>query len=172
MVHEPLDYCFPPIARRDATALILGSLPGRKSLERQQYYAHPQNQFWKLVAAVFEVPIPARYVQRKQLLTANGIALWDVFAAAERPGSLDSAIVHGSAETNDFRAFLRKHSCLRQVFFNGSKAEQAFRRYVLPSLGDQFQHIEYARLPSTSPAHAAMTFAQKLGRWRVIRTSR
>jgi TDG/mug DNA glycosylase family protein len=164
--------CFPPIARRDAHTLILGSLPGRQSLEQQQYYAHPQNQFWKLVAAAFETEPPTSYAARQALLAANGIAVWDVFAAAERPGSLDSAIVQETAETNDFREFLASHPGVRRVFFNGRKAEEIYRRRVLTTLGRDFPDIRYASLPSTSPAHAGMTFAQKLAQWRAIRPPR
>jgi len=162
------DRCFPPIARRDAEALILGSLPGRKSLERQQYYAHPQNAFWKLMAEIFRADPASSYAQRTRLLTRNRIALWDVFAAAERPGSLDSAIVHHTAEANDFREFFRAHPRIRRVFFNGRKAEDIFRRRVLPQIAAEFPHIEYVGLPSTSPAHAGMAFAKKLQRWRAI----
>src|SRR5204863_3711103 len=88
------DRCFPPISRQDAETLILGSLPGRKSLQMQQYYAHPQNAFWKLMGAIFDIDPSASYAERTRTLLRNRIALWDVFAAAERPGSLDSAIVH------------------------------------------------------------------------------
>jgi len=164
-----LDRCFPPVARADAETLILGSLPGRKSLEMQQYYAHPQNAFWKLMAAIFEVEPLSDYEQRKRLLIRNRIALWDVLAGAERPGSLDSAIVHASAEANDFRRFLLEHPKIRRVFFNGRKSEEIFRRRVLPAIAAEFPHIEYAGLPSTSPAHAGMSFAKKLARWRAIR---
>jgi len=162
------DRCFPPVSRKDAETLILGSLPGRKSLEMQQYYAHPQNAFWKLVAAVFEVEPTTNYSQRKRLLADNGIALWDVLEAAERPGSLDSAIVHATAEANDFRKFFRRHPKIRRVFFNGRKSEEMYRRRVLPEIAADFPDIEYAVLPSTSPAHAGMSFAQKLERWRAI----
>jgi double-stranded uracil-DNA glycosylase len=163
------DRCFAPIARRDATTLLLGSLPGRKSLEMQQYYAHPQNAFWKLVATIFGAGGSLSYRRRVQLLTTNRIAVWDVLAAAERPGSLDSSIVHASALANDFAAFFRAHPHIRRVFFNGRKAEQMYRRFVLPTIGPGFSHIRYECLPSTSPAHAGMTFAKKLGRWRRIK---
>src|SRR3954462_11166774 len=96
------DRCFPPIARRDAHTLILGSLPGQRSLQMQQYYAHPQNAFWKLMAAIFETDGTAPYPRRVRVLRQNHIAVWDVVAAAERPGSLDSSIVHASALANDF----------------------------------------------------------------------
>src|SRR3569832_790380 len=101
------DRCFPPIAGREAHTLILGSLPGRKSLEAQQYYAHPQNAFWKLMARIFDFDPALSYTERTRVLQRHGIALWDVFAAAERPGSLDSDIVHATAEANDFRGCFR-----------------------------------------------------------------
>jgi double-stranded uracil-DNA glycosylase len=162
------DRCFPPISRPDAETLILGSLPGRRSLEAQQYYAHPQNAFWKLMAAIFGIPPAADYAERTRTLMENRIALWDVFAAAERPGSLDSAIVQATAEANDFREFFRAHPHVRRVFFNGRKAEEIYRRRVLPQIAAEFPQIQYAGLPSTSPAHAGMTFATKLTRWRAV----
>jgi len=169
MTRAARDHCFPPIARRDAHTLILGSLPGRKSLEMQQYYAHPQNAFWRLIAAIFEVEPTSNYRERKRLLLSHHVAVWDVLAGAERPGSLDSAIVHASAEANDFRRFLRRHPRIRRVCFNGRKSEEIFRRRVLPQIAAEFPHIEYVSLPSTSPAHAGMSFAKKLAHWRVIR---
>jgi hypoxanthine-DNA glycosylase len=163
------DRCFPPIARRDARTLILGSLPGRRSLEVRQYYAHPQNAFWKLIGAIFEVPVMPPYARRVKILTANRIALWDVLAAAERPGSLDSSIVHASALANDFRAFFRAHPQIGRVFFNGRKAEALYRRFVLPELGDEFVEMRYESLPSSSPAHAGLAFARKLERWQRVK---
>ena len=165
------DRCFPPIARRDAHTLILGSLPGQRSLQMQQYYAHPHNAFWKLMAAIFEAPIGLPYTRRVRLLEKHRIALWDVLEAAERPGSLDSSIVHASALANDFAKFFRAHSRIRRVFFNGRKAEEMYRRFVLPTLGEEFSYIRYEGLPSTSPAHAGMTFAKKLDRWSRIKES-
>jgi hypoxanthine-DNA glycosylase len=168
MAQSTYDRCFPPIATRAAHTLVLGSLPGRKSLEMQQYYAHPQNAFWKLIAHIFDVAPDLTYAQRTRVLTRNGIALWDVLAGAERPGSLDSSIVHATAEANEFREFFRAHPKLRRVFFNGRKSEEIYRRRVLPQIEAEFPLIRYAGLPSTSPAHAGMSFAQKLARWRVI----
>jgi len=166
------DLCFPPAAQSDAAVLILGSLPGRKSLELQQYYAHPQNAFWKIVAQVFGASSSLPYKRRLEILTANRIALWDVLGAAERPGSLDSSIVHATAKANDFAAFFRAHPRIRRVFFNGQKAEALFRRQVLPALGPEFESLLYEQLPSTSPAHAGMTFAKKLDRWQRIKETR
>lgn len=165
------DRCFAPIANRRAETLILGSLPGRKSLQMQQYYAHPHNAFWKIIGALFDAGGVLPYSRRVQLLTSHRIALWDVLAAAERPGSLDSSIVHASALANDFAAFFRTHPRIRRVFFNGRKAEQMYRRFVLPGLPSEFADMKYESLPSTSPAHAGMPFAKKLDRWRRIRES-
>jgi hypoxanthine-DNA glycosylase len=163
------DVCFPPVGNRDARVLILGSLPGRKSLQMQQYYAHPQNAFWKLIAQIFSVESSLPYTRKLRILTANRIALWDVLAAAERPGSLDSSIVHASARANDFAAFYRSHPRIRRVIFNGRKAEELYQRFVLPGLPAGFDALTYESLPSTSPAYAGMTFAKKLERWRTIK---
>jgi TDG/mug DNA glycosylase family protein len=136
----------------------------------QQYYAHPQNAFWKIICELFAAPSPLPYTRKVKILTAHQIALWDVLAAAERPGSLDSAIVHATARTNDFAGFYRSHPQIRRVFFNGRKAEELYRRLVLPGLGNEFEELHYECLPSTSPAHAGMTFARKLEHWRRIRS--
>ena len=162
--------CFPPLVEAGAHTLILGSLPGQRSLQMQQYYAHPQNAFWKLIAELFGVTSPLPYTQRVKILTDHGIALWDVLAAAERPGSLDSSIVHASARANDFAAFFRSHPHIRRVFFNGRKAGELYRRLVLPRL-PEFAGLVYDDLPSTSPAHAGMSFAEKLDRWTRIKES-
>ncbi len=166
------DRCFPPIANRRAETLILGSLPGRRSLEMQQYYAHPHNSFWKIIGAIFGADAVLPYARRVKLLTNHRIAVWDVLAAAERPGSLDSSIVHASASANDFAAFFRAHPHIRRVFFNGRKAEQMYRRFVLPGLPSEFSDMEYECLPSTSPAHAGMPFVKKLDSWRRIEESK
>ena len=158
------DECFAPVAQADATVLILGSLPGRKSLDMQEYYAHPQNAFWKIVASLFGAASSLPYKRRLNILTSHQIALWDVLSAAERPGSLDSSIVPQSAVPNDFAAFFRAHPRIRRVYFNGQKAEALYRRRVRPALGQEFGLV-YECLPSTSPAHAGMTFAKKLDRW-------
>lgn len=163
------DECFLAIAKPDAETLILGSLPGQRSLQVQQYYAHPQNAFWKLIAQIYGADPRLPYLQRVEILTANRIALWDVLAAAERPGSLDSSIVHASARANDFAAFYRAHPLISRVYFNGRKAEELYGRFVLPGLSSDFAAIRYVSMPSTSPAHAGMTFAEKLARWKKIK---
>jgi hypoxanthine-DNA glycosylase len=163
------DECFPPIVDHGAHTLVLGSLPGQRSLQLQQYYAHPQNAFWKLIEQMFGATSPLPYTRRVKILTDHGIALWDVLAAAERPGSLDSSIVHASARANDFAAFFRSHPQIRRIFFNGRKAEEMYRRFVLPALPGEFAGLRQECLPSTSPAHAGMSFAEKLERWKTIK---
>lgn len=159
---------FPPIADAHARILILGSLPGQVSLQRQQYYAQPQNAFWKIMGRLFGAGPGLPYANRVQGLLGNGIALWDVCAAAHRPGSLDSAIVHSSVVPNALAAFLANHPDVRLVCFNGSKAAELYRRLVLPGLPNTLHAIRYATLPSTSPAHAAMPFEEKLTRWAAV----
>jgi len=169
MTKAALDECFPPIAKPDAEILILGSLPGQRSLQMHQYYAHPQNAFWKLMARIFQSEVSLPYTQRVEILTTNRIALWDVLAAAERPGSLDSSIVHASARANDFETFFRTHPRISRVCFNGRKAEELYRRFVLPGLSAEFAAISHVSMPSTSPAHAGMPFAEKLVRWKTLK---
>lgn len=155
--------CFAPVADRRAVLLVLGSMPGAASLAAGRYYAHPRNSFWPIVEAVLgggrQLPYPARL----RLLKANGVALWDVLGSCVRPGSSDSAIT--SARVNDFSAFFRAHPNVGAVLFNGSKAEECYRRYALPSLPPGLR-LRYRLLPSTSPAHAALTPARKLAAWR------
>ena len=153
---------FPPIARPDARILILGSLPGERSIAAQQYYAHPQNAFWRIMRELFG--IEGDYRSRCEQLTRRRVALWDVLHSSVRPGSLDSAIRLDSAVTNDFAAFFVEHPHLRLIAFNGRKAEQLFARNV----GEAVPETQVPRigLPSTSPAYAAMPFSGKLAAWR------
>jgi len=162
---------FARIAGPDAVVLILGSLPGRRSLAEQQYYAQPQNAFWKIMGELFDAGPGLNYAERTQRLTEHSIALWDVVASAERAGSLDSSIVGASVEVNDFRGLFRVQPQLELVFFNGAKAAELYERRVLPGLNGEFEHIRYERLPSTSPAHAAMRFEEKLERWSIVKAA-
>jgi TDG/mug DNA glycosylase family protein len=154
---------FRPIAARDARILVLGSMPGAESLRREQYYAHPQNQFWKIMEALFGIDRASPYAARVRALKARRIAVWDVLHSCVREGSLDTRIEDEIA--NDFAAFFRAHPGLRYVFFNGAKAEASYRRHVQIHSGSA---IRYARLPSTSPAHASLSAARKLAAWRAI----
>jgi TDG/mug DNA glycosylase family protein len=162
----PLEYGFPPVAAADARILILGSMPGRASLDVVRYYAHPRNAFWRIMGDLLGAGPELPYEQRLQKLTAAGIALWDVIAACERYGSLDADIVTGSVQANDFATFFAAHPGIVQIYFNGTAAETAFQRHVLPGLGDRVPLLQ--RLPSTSPAHAARGYAEKLSAWSVL----
>ncbi|WP_421861793.1 DNA-deoxyinosine glycosylase [Motiliproteus sp.] len=157
---------FAPVIDAGAKLLILGSMPGQRSLEQQQYYAHPRNAFWPIMAELLGFDVDLPYNERLAQLTRHGIALWDVLAECRRPGSLDSSIVEQSIRPNDFAALLDLHPTIGAIFFNGAKAEQAFKRYVLPTLSDRQQQLTRQRLPSTSPAHAAMKLSQKKLFWK------
>lgn len=159
---------FPPVARRDARVLVLGSLPGVRSIEAQQYYAQPRNAFWAIMDVLADAGPELGYAARLAALKRAGIALWDVAAGAVRPGSLDSAIVPASVEANDFAGFFARHRQIRAVFFNGAKAAELYRRLVIPTLDEPFAALATYRLPSTSPAHAAMPFTAKLDAWRMV----
>jgi hypoxanthine-DNA glycosylase len=156
---------FPPIAGPDARALVLGSMPGAASLRQQQYYAHPHNAFWRIMAALLQFDPGLDYAGRAAALVRHQVALWDVLAACERPGSLDAAIVPDSVVPNDFAGFLAQHAGVTRICFNGATAERLFKRHVSPTL-DPGREIDMLRLPSTSPAHAGMPYAQKLQAWR------
>jgi len=152
---------FPPVVQSDARVLVLGSLPGRRSLMEQEYYAHPQNAFWPIMNEIFG--IGGSYIERCTGLTKHNVALWDVLQASVRPGSMDADIRLETALVNDFVAFLFKYSGIEQIIFNGKKAEQLFHRLV-PT--EKIQHIHMTGLPSTSPAYAAMPFRGKLSAWK------
>ncbi len=155
---------FPPVADEHATVLILGSMPGKESLRQQQYYAHPANAFWKIMGELCSARPDMPYVQRLQALTEAHIALWDVLKSCERKSSLDSHI--RAEQANDFTSFFRRHPHITHVFFNGAKAEQSFRKFVLEK--QEMPPLVFQRLPSTSPAHAGMRYAEKLELWKSI----
>ena len=164
-------HSFPPIAAPDARVLVLGSMPGVASLRLRQYYGHPQNAFWNIMAELLGFDAALDYTERCAALVHHGIALWDVLAACERDGSLDSAIAPASSVPNDFAPFLERHRQIDRLCFNGAAAERLFQRHVLPGLVSG-AGLALQRLPSTSPAHAGMPFAQKLQAWRVVRPAR
>ncbi len=157
---------FAACAAADAHTLILGSMPGVASLEADRYYAYPRNAFWRIMGELYAAGPELDYPQRLQILAAKRIALWDVIHSCHRPGSLDSAITADGLITNDFNGFFKRHLHIRQVCFNGQKAASLFKRKVLPTLDGDF---EYLTLPSTSPANAASSYADKLAAWAVIR---
>ncbi|GMR21376.1 MAG: DNA-deoxyinosine glycosylase [Gammaproteobacteria bacterium] len=159
---------FAAIEDASASVLILGSMPGVLSLREQQYYAHPRNVFWGIMGELMGAYPSEPYERRVNLLRSRKIALWDVLQSCTREGSLDSAIDETTLVTNDFTSFYQSHPGIERVYFNGSKAEQVYRRYVKDVIVDLSPRIHYQRLPSTSPAHAAKSFEEKLAVWKCI----
>jgi hypoxanthine-DNA glycosylase len=149
-----------PIADAGTRLLVLGSFPGAASLRAQQYYGHPQNGFWKILGALWDLPLPRLdYEARVAALLAHGLGVWDVYASCEREGSLDTAI--RCAELNDFAALRERCPALQAIAHNG---------------GESFRHARLTRgfglpvhrLPSTSPANASWSFDRKLAAWREV----
>lgn len=155
---------FAPIVSGVDQVLILGSMPGVRSLQEAFYYAHPRNAFWPMMAACLDVPGLAQAQRQTQVetLQAHGIALWDVLAQCQRSGSLDAAIAQ--PVVNDFERFFQTHTQIRQVLFNGQKAHQLFQRWVLPNQALP-QALVYHVMPSTSPANARLSFENKRDFW-------
>jgi hypoxanthine-DNA glycosylase len=153
---------FPPVADARSRVLVLGTLPGEESLRRSQYYAHPRNLFWPIVFGLFGATPPPGYDERLQFALERGIALWDVVAAGEREASADSTI---RAEVpNSIGELIGSHPELRAVAFNGSGARRLYDRHFR-----RHPDLTYLALPSTSPAHARLGFAEKLAEWRLLR---
>lgn len=152
---------FPPLVNQNSKILILGTMPGEKSLELQEYYGNKGNSFWKLLFTLFDQPLPATYTEKKQLLEENDIALWDVLAYCERTGSLDSNIRNEKA--NDFESFYKKYPSIKHVFFSSKNASKFYDKYV-----GRRKDIQYTILPSPSGANASKSFMQKLEEWETI----
>ena len=158
----PVIRSFPPIVDSHSRILILGSMPGVESLRKQQYYAHPRNQFWKIIFTLFEEPLEESFSKRIAFLKDRGIALWDVIAECFREGSLDSSIKE--EKVNNFKDFFCQYPNIKYVFFNGVKAYETFRKQI----GFDFPGLTFKKLPSTSPANA-VKFEIKLQEWAEIK---
>lgn len=155
-----------PVCAEGARILVLGSMPGVASLRAQRYYAHPRNAFWPMAARILGFDPGLSYEARMAALAARGVALWDVLAACDRKGSLDSAIDRATLVPNDFATFYARHPGILRVCFNGAAAADLYARHVLPRLASRHRAIECVRLPSTSPANAAIPYADKLRAWQ------
>lgn len=149
-----------PVFDAGVRVLVLGSFPGAASLQAAQYYAHPRNGFWPVMAALLGEPdLPARpYAQRLEALLGQGVGLWDAVASCVREGSLDTAIE--SALPSDLPALLQRLPALRAIACNGALAHREARAI----LGDPV--LPLLKLPSTSPAHAGLSLADKIAAWR------
>ena len=155
--------CFEPVVDERTRLIVLGSLPGEKSLERQQYYGHRQNQFWKLMSKVVDHDlVPLDYGSRLKILLAHEVGLWDVIAEANRHGSLDGNI--RNREHNDLNDLLRRYPSVKAIAFNGKTAH----RVGLKILGGDATRYRIVELPSSSPAYT-LAEAEKARRWRVLR---
>jgi hypoxanthine-DNA glycosylase len=161
-------HSFDPISDAASRVLILGSMPGKVSLRAGQYYAHPQNAFWKVLGALFDFEPGFSYEGRIASLREHRIALWDVMQSCVRKTSLDSDIAESSIVSNPFAGFLRDHPEIHTICFNGAKAEASWRKHVLPQL-PQVDGIAYHRLPSTSPANASISYNDKVKAWEILR---
>ena len=185
---SPRLYGLPPIADHRTQLLVLGSFPSATSLARQQYYAHPQNQFWTILQAIWPssqgMVCANSYEKRSQLLLDHGLGVWDVYASCERQGSLDAAI--RKPEVNDFARLLTLCPQLRAIAHNGGESYR-YARHVIsclsPVLASHMAHIgaddgadngvlgsglPVYKLPSTSPANASWSLERKLEAWRKV----
>jgi len=157
-----IDAGFPPILGAKPRFLILGSLPSQASLAAAQYYAHKRNAFWPMLGAILGFDAGLPYALRVEKLKEARIAVWDVCAAAHRPGSLDSDIAPDTVTPNDFATLFAQNPSICAVLLNGGTAADLFRTRVVPTLRSC---PDRHRLPSTSPAHAGMNFDDKRARW-------
>ncbi|KAA0128455.1 DNA-deoxyinosine glycosylase [Chryseobacterium sp. SN22] len=152
---------FPPIIDIHSEILILGSIPGVKSLEKQQYYAHPQNKFWKIIFELLQEGFTDDYSERIEVIRKHHIALWDVIDSCERKGSLDSEIKN--EEANQIDELLDNHPNIKAIFCNGGKSYKNLQKM----LGKNYK-IPVFLMPSTSPLHT-ISFEKKLEEWRKIK---
>lgn len=170
----------PPVIDAHTRLLVLGSFPGVASLRAQQYYGHPQNHFWKILGALWGLPLAtATYPERIAALRAHGLGVWDVYQACQREGSLDADIRQG--ELNDFSVVLRTCPLLEGVAHNGGESHR-HARHVAAALGGclvtepldmlegdpDARPVLIHRLPSTSPANASWSFERKCQAWAAV----
>ena len=161
---EPvIKYSFPPIVGDNPRLLLLGTLPGEESLRLQQYYGHPRNHFWPLIAALFNETQSADYSERVNFLKRHHFALWDVLEGAERIGSSDAAIRNPTA--NAFGELFAAYPSIRTIAFNGQKARDLFRRFVVKPGVVSERDFAMIDLPSSSPLYTK-SFDEKLAVWQ------
>jgi len=157
---ERIEHPIAPVYDENSKILILGSFPSVKSREQGFFYGHPQNRFWKVAAAVHGCAVPTTIEEKRLFLLEHGIAVWDVIKSCEIVGSSDSSIK--DAVANDLRVILNAAD-IRQIFVNGRKAEELYKKYIAPQIGR-----EAVCLPSTSPANAAWSVERLVSEWKKI----
>lgn len=161
IISSNLKTSFSPISNSETYVLILGTMPGDKSIELNEYYGHSRNKFWKIISKITNNDLPLTYPDKKALLLKTEIGIWDVAHQASRKGSLDNAIQNEIP--NDLKSFISKHRKLKIIGFNGTKAESLFDKYFSRRPG-----IKYISLPSTSPANTGIDFENICKIWRQI----
>ena len=159
-MHTHIVHPIPPFYDAESRILILGSFPSVKSRESRFFYGHPQNRFWKILARLFDEPVPQTLEKKAAVLRAHHIAVWDSIHACDITGSSDSSI--RNVEPNDFSGILREAE-IRQIYTNGRKSQEIYARYCQPQTGR-----EAVSLPSTSPANAAWNLDRLTEAWSVI----
>ena len=160
MQSEIINHPFPPVCGADARVLILGSFPSVRSRETGFYYGHPQNRFWRVIAAVTGEETPVTTEQKCAMLIKHGIALWDSIASCSIEGSSDASI--SQVVPNDIASLINASS-IKRIFCNGRTAYDCYEKYVLPAT-----NIPSVRLPSTSAANASWSLARLIEAWRAI----
>lgn len=158
---EKMIHSIPPTYDASSKILVLGSFPSVASREQSYFYAHPQNRFWKVLAAIFEKEIPQKTEDKKSFLLQHHVAVWDVIFSCDIVGSSDSSIT--DVKANDLRPILDEAE-IRAIFVNGRKAAQLYKKYIEPSIG-----IKAIDLPSTSPANAAWSLEKLTESWKILR---
>ena len=161
MERDFIRHPFPALYAPDSMILILGSFPSVKSREQNFFYGHPQNRFWRVMAALLGAETPLTVAEKRTFLLANGVALWDVIASCDIAGSSDASI--RNAVPNDLSPILRSAS-IRKIFTNGGTAHRLYRKHIYPLTGR-----EDICLPSTSPANAAQSLETLIDRWQIVR---
>lgn len=166
----PIVSSFPPQVNRGCRALVLGTMPGIRSLAMQQFYAHPRNLFWPLMGEFFGAGFDFSYDERLARLQANAVGLWDVLQQCERTGSLDGAIRAGSEVPNDIAGLLEQHPTIGAIVLNGAKASDVFRRRIAPLIEPARRaRLAILPMPSTSPANASLPPVRKREQWEGLR---
>lgn len=161
MQKEDVKHSFAPIVTENASVLILGSIPGDKSIAENEYYAHPQNRFWRLLAKLTDNEPACTYPEKLEILSSSGISLWDVAGKAVRKGSMDSSIKEYAV--NDIDKLLTGNPSIKAVIFNGKTAERFHDKNF-----SRRKDIEYMTMPSTSPANAAYSMPKLINEWKII----
>lgn len=156
---------FAPVIAKNPRVLIVGSMPGKKSLEEQEYYGNPRNHFWPMIYAILGVDPVETYAEKLQLIKQHNLALWDTIGRCYRKGSLDMHIE--AEEPNDIPALLERYPSIQLVACNGTKAYQIFEKVISPNIN---RETDVIKLPSTSPIPGRYnkTFEEKIEAWRII----